>query len=138
MTLKRLFISCFMLNSFIMSSECNLEEFSKNAAQKLAGYTYLKTYKLDASKEAEIEYSYVFSNNTQYVLTLAHELETTDILVSIYDNNRKELCNNYDKKGKKYFQGIGYSCSATGIYYVMFSFKNAKNKCGASVLGFKK
>lgn len=138
MKLEKLFLTCFIITGFIVSSECNLEQFSQTAAGKLSGYTYLKTYKLDASKESEIEYSYVFSTNTQYVLTLAHELETTDILISIYDNNRKEICNNFDKKNKKYFQGIGYSCSATGIYYVMFSFKNAKNKCGASVLGFKK
>lgn len=138
MKLEKLFLTCFMLTGFLVSSECNLDQFSQMAAGKLTGYTYLKTYKLDANKESEIEYSYVFSSNTQYVLTLAHEFETTDILISIYDNNRKELCNNFDKKNKKYFQGIGYSCSATGIYYVMFSFKNAKNKCGASVLGFKK
>lgn len=127
-----------MMVGFIVNSECNMDQYVSAATQKLSGYTYLKTYKLDASKETEIEYSYVFSSNTQYMLTLANEIDPNDVLITIYDSQRKEICSNFDKKNKKFYQGIGYSCSATGIYYIIYSFKNSKNKCAASVLGFKK
>ncbi len=136
--LKKCTLLLLMFITLIGNSDCNFEQYSKLASEKLSGYVYLKTYNIDASKGNQVEYSYVFSSNTNYILTLAQDSDKGEILITVFDNNRKELCSNYDKKNNKYFSGLGYSCSATGIYYVTYTFKNDKSKCAASVLGFKK
>jgi len=119
-------------------AQCNTDPIADKCASKLGDFTFLKTYKIDGTKD-KIEYSYVFSKDTQYLLMYCDQgNETPKVLVKLFDGTRKELASNFDKKNSKYLPGIGYKCTATGIYYMTFELAEAADKCGISVLGFKK
>ncbi|MFQ3574849.1 MAG: hypothetical protein SNJ77_00270 [Cytophagales bacterium] len=120
-------------------AQCNTDPITEKMASKLGDFTFLKSYKVDGNKSGVVEYSYVFSKDTQYLLIYGDASdETAKVLVTLYDGARKELASNFDKKNNKFLPGIGYKCTATGIYYMTFSLKEADDKCGVSVLGFKK
>ncbi|MBY0426131.1 MAG: hypothetical protein K2Q22_10875, partial [Cytophagales bacterium] len=58
--------------------------------------------------------------------------------VTLLDSNRKPIATNYDKKTSKYFPGLAYKCSATGIFYMVFKINSPSSKCAVTVIGFKK
>ncbi len=125
--------------SLFADAQCNPDALASKCNATLGTYTFLKSYKLDPVKAVNnaIEYSYVFSKDTEYILMLC-EAGQNDVVVTLYDQKRKELASNFDKKNNKVLPGMGYKCSATGVYYMTFAIKDAATDCGISVLGFKK
>lgn len=104
-------------------------------------YTFLKSYRIEPDDllNGDIEYSYVFTKDTDYLLALCQDTtngKKSSMKVDVYDANRQLIVTNvYDKR----FMGkIGYKCRATGMYYFRFSFPNQANTCGISVIGFKR
>ncbi|MDW8345357.1 MAG: hypothetical protein RML94_00265 [Bacteroidia bacterium] len=103
------------------------------------GYTFLKNYELDGEdgSKKNIEYSYIFSKNTKYMIVIANSsAETKGIYVTLYDSERRKITSSY--VNGKFYPIISYTCSATGIYYMTFTFENTKDYCAASVLAFKR
>jgi nitrous oxidase accessory protein NosD len=138
-TLKHLFQSLFLLTVLLAppaGAQCDPDSQMGNCVSKLAtGYTFLKSYKI--SGEKEIEYSYVFTKDTNYVLNLCNKNgESSNMVVTLYDANRNKIASNV--VGDRYLPAIGYRCGATGIYYFTISFQNNFEPCGVSVLGFKR
>ena len=85
-----------------------------------------------------VEYSYVFSKSTNYMLVVCNADGTSkDVEVTLYDSQRKLLASNYDKTSNKYYGAIVYNCQTTGIFYIKYTYK-AKPVCCVSVLAFKK
>ena len=126
-----LFIS---LSGFAQGEPCKAKE---TASKLIEGYTFLKNYQIDKTTE-EVEYSYVFSNNTTYILAMANkEGNANNVIVEILDSNKKLIASNYNKKTDKYYPAVVFPCKSTGIYYLKFTFKERPD-CFASVLGFKK
>ena len=103
------------------------------------GFTFLKTFKVDGQEgaKAKVEYSYVFSKDTQYFLNICNDGNETDgIVVTMYDSKRQMISTNLNNG--KYYPGLIYPCNATGIYYITFTFQESQYYCGGSVLGFKR
>lgn len=103
------------------------------------GFTFLKTFKVDgqAGAKEKVEYSYVFSKDTEYFLNICNDgIDTDGIVVTMYDSKRQMISTNYNKG--KFYPGLIYPCNATGIYYITFTFQESQNFCGGSVLGFKR
>lgn len=123
--------------AFSAQAQCDAEKFMANCQSKLAdGFTFLKSYTVDGSK-GKVEHSYVFSKETTYLLSLCtQEGDPKNMYVAIYDSNRKEVFNS--KAGGKPMPVVGYRSSATGIYYITFTFEGSNNTCGGSVLAFKR
>ncbi len=129
-------------------AQCDDEAFLDNCAQRLDDFTFLKAYKLtekeikDGKKTKGVEYSYVFSKETMYKLTVCDNKESdSKMIVNLYDRNRKLIASNYDRKTKRSYPSIGYKCKATGVYYLTYNFKGADDSwdgCGVSILGFNK
>jgi hypothetical protein len=102
-------------------------------------FTYLKSYTLDGQGggKPNIEYSYIFSKNTTYLVMIANSSpQTKGLKVTIYDSNRKQLVTSVTQA--KYYPAIMYKCNATGIYFLRFTFENSNDYCGGSVLAFKR
>jgi len=121
-------------------AQCSADEKANGCISKLQdGFTFLKTFKVDGQSgaKAKVEYSYVFSKDTQYFLNICNDGENTDgIIVTMYDSKRQVVSTNYNKG--KFYPGLIYPCGATGIYYITFTFEGSQNYCGGSVLGFKR
>lgn len=122
------------------SAQCDADAHANACISKLQdGFTFLKTFKVDGQggAKAKVEYSYVFSKDTQYFLNICNNGTDTDgIVVTMYDSKRQMVSTNFNKG--KFYPGLVYPCNATGIYYITFTFQDSQNYCGGSVLGFKR
>jgi hypothetical protein len=138
-TMKNVYILLVMIALSALTSkgfaQCKPDEC---VAKVNGGYTFLKSYQIQISATGgKVEYSYVFSKETNYMLMMCNGGTNQSTIVTLYDSNRKLIATNYDKVNNKVFPAIVYSCKATGIYYMTFSFLD-KPECGVSVLAFKK
>lgn len=122
------------------SAQCNPESFTAACVPQLAtGFNFLKSYKIDGENGAKekVEYSYVFTKGTQYMINICANGAATDgILVSLYDANRNQVASN--KIDNQVLKAIAYPCNATGIYYIQYTFDKSASYCGGSALGFKR
>jgi hypothetical protein len=130
------FITVLFISANSLFAQCNTDPLVQKCSGKLGDFTFLKVYKIDKVKIGEsVEYSYVFSGNTSYMLSLCDDKGTdTGVEVSLFDSNRKLVSTN--KLNGKIYPAITYNCKSTGIYYMTYSVADAS--CGVSVLGFKK
>ncbi len=137
---KSIFVHLLLTTIISLQSlaQCKSEELSNSCVPKLAasGFNFLKTYKIDGEKDlTKVEYSYVFTKGTQYMIALCGEDEGT-IMVTLYDSERNKVATN--KVKGSLLTGLVYPCNATGIYYIQYTFEGSSQRCGGSALGFKK
>ncbi len=137
------FAAALILSSFMSSDlagQCDPESYSNACIPKLAqGFNFLKSYKIDSENGAKdkVEYSYVFTKGTQYMINLCASGTSTDgLVVSLYDAKRNKVATS--KVNGEFISAIAYPCNATGIYYIQYTFDGSTAKCGGSALGFKR
>ncbi|HZY80752.1 MAG TPA: hypothetical protein VFE50_14615 [Cyclobacteriaceae bacterium] len=141
---KSIVIAVFLLSATLVSSDlsgqCDSDGFSNACIPKLAtGFNFLKSYKIDSEGGAKdkIEFSYVFTKGTQYMINLCAGGTSTDgLVVSLYDSKRNKVATS--KVNGEFISAIAYPCNATGIYYIQYTFDGPSAKCGGSALGFKR
>ena len=131
-------LSIFILSTLEVIGQCNSEELSNKCIPKLStGFNFLKSYKIEKGGKDYVEYSYVFTKGTQYMINLCAPGEGTDgIVVSLFDSNRNKVATS--KISGQFITAIAYPCNTTGIYYIQYSFDGSTNYCGGSALGFKR
>ncbi len=132
-----IFFLAFVNTSF---AQCDSELYSNMALKKLSeGFTFIKSFKVDGKGgiRKEIEYTCVFSKDTQYkVIMEGKDDGATGIVVTLFDAKREQLATSFNNN--KFYAGWTYHCKATGIYYLRFTFKDSHSFCGGAVLGFKR
>jgi hypothetical protein len=104
-----------------------------------SGFNFLKSYKVDGEggSKDKVEYSYVFTKGTQYMINLcANGANTDGIVVTLFDSGRNKVASS--KINGQFISAIAYPCNATGIYYIQYTFDGSAGKCGGSALGFKR
>lgn len=118
--------------------ECNSENLATACIPKLSnGFNFLKSYKVDGLAKDKVEYSYVFTKGTQYLINLCTNGTNTDgIVVSIFDKERNKVATS--KVNGQFISAIAYPCNATGIYYIQYTFDEPSSHCGGSAMGFKR
>lgn len=124
-------------------AQCNTDAYSETCISDIQskGYTFVKSYKVDgaAGSKPKIEFSYVFSKDTEYLFAInGTDGEASGIVLTIYDSNRKLITTNFDKVNNKFYKAINFPCKVTGIYYMTFTFEGSKSQCAAAVVGFKR
>lgn len=123
-------------------AQCDAEKFTEKIISGLPdGATFLKSYKIDGEggRKDKIEFPYIFRQNSTYLINIANkDPELKGVVLNLYDSNRNLIGTSYDASSKKFRQGLGYTCSSTGVYYLTFSFEGAKDYCAAAVLVLKK
>ena len=141
---KIVVLAAFVLVAAFISSDvvgqCDSEGYSNACIPKLAtGFNFLKSYRIDAEGGAKdkVEFSYVFTKGTQYMINLCANGTATDgLVVSLFDAKRNKLATS--KVNGEFVTAIAYPCNATGIYYIQYTFDGSTAKCGGSALGFKR
>jgi hypothetical protein len=136
-TLSLLFMSAGSIDSI---GQCNPDNFANACIPKLAsGFNFLKSYKVDGEggSKDKVEYSYVFTKGTQYMINLcANGANTDGRVVTLFDSGRNKVASS--KINGQFISAIAYPCNATGIYYIQYTFDGSAGKCGGSALGFKR
>jgi len=140
---KLAFLLLFTTSLAVSSNElneqqCNADNLANNCIPKLAsGFNFLKSYKVDGEAKDKVEYSYVFTKGTQYMINVCSNGSATDgIVVSIFDKERNKVATS--KINGQFITAIAYPCNATGIYYIQYTFDEPSSHCGGSALGFKR
>ena len=122
------------------SGQCRTDALTNACIPKLttSGFNFLKSYKIDGEPDlTKVEYSYVFAKGTQYMISICDEnAKANTINITLYDAQRNKVASN--KVGGELLSAIAYSCNATGIYYLQYTFDKSSSRCGGSVLGFKR
>ncbi len=143
--MKKIILSLSFLVSLGVGStelvgQCNSDNFSNACIPKLAGgFNFLKSYKIDGDGGAKdkVEYSYVFTKGTQYMINICANGAATDgIVVTLFDSGRNKVASS--KINGQFIGAIAYPCNATGIYYIVYTFDGSTAHCGGSALGFKR
>jgi len=143
--MKNLFLLAFIFSvAWSSFAQCPSNELSKKLVGELTKggkRKYLKTFKVDGAKYTEgnpIKYSYIFSKNKMYYMSVGDEPGTNDkIKVTLYDRAKHLIATNYDERTGKIYPVMVYRCKMTGVLYFHFEFVgDAKDGCGLGVLGF--
>ncbi len=139
--MKKLLIfvfSVFVFSTLDVIAQCNAESLSTACIPKLAtGFNFLKSYKIEKGGKEFVEYSYVFTKGTQYMINICAGGANTDgIVVSLFDSNRNKVASS--KYNGQFLQAMTYPCNTTGIYYIQYTFDGSTSYCGGSALGFKR
>lgn len=131
---------CFICATKGLSAQCSSDAFMDNCSNALDEFTFIKSFEYANPKAgAKGEYSYVFSKGSTYRIIVCDEnIAGNKMIISLYDRNHKLIASNFDKASKKVFPSLSYPCSATGVYYIEYSFQGDKAKCGINILGFTK
>jgi hypothetical protein len=131
-------LSVFVLSTLEVIGQCNSEALSTQCIPKLStGFNFLKSYKIEKGGKEFVEYSYVFTKGTQYMINICNAGTATDgIVVSLYDSNRNKVASS--KINGQFISAIAYPCNTTGIYYIQYTFDGSTTNCGGSALGFKR
>lgn len=140
--MKRFGIILFLavvVNSAFTFGQCDSDEFLDNCASSLETYTFIKAFNVNVKKADKVEYSYVFSKGSNYMIIVCDQNSPGNrMIVNLYDRNHKLIVSSFNRKTKTYYPNLIYPCSATGVYYMDASFENSKGGCGVIILGFKK
>jgi hypothetical protein len=131
-------LSIFALSTLELFARCNADALSTQCIPKLAsGFNFLKSYKIEKGGKDFVEYSYVFTKGTQYMINICAAAQPTDgIVVSLFDSNRNKVASS--KVNGQFISAIAYPCNTTGIYYIQYTFDGSAAYCGGSALGFKR
>jgi hypothetical protein len=137
---KSIFIvlTILVISALEVIGQCNSDVLSSQCIPKLAtGFNFLKSYKIEKGGKEYVEYSYVFTKGTQYMINICAPGTSTDgIVVSLFDSNRNKVASS--KINGQFIQAIAYPCNTTGIYYIQYTFDGSTAYCGGSALGFKR
>lgn len=134
-----LIIGLFISSSFAKAQCGSIAQEIACISELQNGFTYLKSFKVDGQSGAKpkVEYSYVFSKDTQYYINICSEGPATDgIIITMYDSDRNMVTTNY--RDGKFYPGLIYPCKASDIYYLTFTFRESQHYCGDSMLGFRR
>jgi hypothetical protein len=139
--MKKLFIlviAAVVVSAMDVIGQCNADNLSTQCIPKLsAGFNFLKSYKIEKGGKDYVEYSYVFTKGTQYMINICAAGQATDgIVVSLFDSNRNQVASS--KINGQFISAIAYPCNTTGIYYIKYTFDGSTSYCGGSALGFKR
>ena len=131
-------LSVCVLSTLDVIGQCNSEAMSNQCIPKLAaGFNFLKSYKIEKGGKDFVEYSYVFTKGTQYMINICAGGANTDGIVgSLFDSNRNKVASS--KYNGQFLSAMTYPCNTTGIYYIQYTFDGSTSYCGGSALGFKR
>lgn len=122
-----------------MQSQCYSESGDFQCIEKITGANkFVKSYKLDAHRTGDIEYSTVLVKDLRYYLNLCEEGEVTNnVEINVYDTKRKLVTSNKDGD-RSTLPELSFTCPRTGIYYFVFKKGQAAANCGIGALSFSK
>jgi hypothetical protein len=114
-------LTVLVLSALEVIGQCNSDALSSQCIPKLAeGFNFLKSYKIEKGGKDYVEYSYVFTKGTQYMINICSPGTATDgIVVSLFDSNRNKVASS--KINGQFISAIAYPCNTTGIYYILHS-----------------
>jgi hypothetical protein len=128
-----------VLVSFTGIAQCASQASDVQCVEKItASNTFVKSYQLDAQRNGDTEFSTVLVKDVRYYLNLCEDgAVSNDIVINVYDNNRKLIVSNKTKE-QSIESELSFTCDKTGVYYFIFKEGSAKGTCGLGALSFRR
>ena len=128
-----------VLVSFTGIAQCANQASDVQCVEKItSSNTFVKSYKLDAQRNGDTEFSTVLVKDVRYYLNLCEDgAVSNDVVINVYDNNRKLIVSNKTKE-QSIDSELSFTCDKTGVYYFIFKEGSAKGTCGLGALSFRK
>lgn len=132
-----------------MLSTCLLAQCSGVLLDKCAptvqDFVFLKSYTIKLSKgkkndDAPVsKYSTLLTSGTKYRITSCNAEEFPGkVIVQLSDQTDRVMASTYNIKSKKHYPAVEFVCQKTGVYYLKYSFEDAKEGCAVGILSLKK
>lgn len=137
-----LFISV-IFSSLYVKSQCS-ETLLPEATKKLDTFTYTKDFKIKLKEvvqsrdEKYVSVSVMLNKGTKYRFVLDDAKEYEGRLIFELFSDRGRQLSSYEPVVEKHYTVLEYTCNRSGMYFMNFEFKDAKEGCGVLVYGFKK
>jgi hypothetical protein len=122
---------------------CSLSDFDSDCTEiatnecikKIpAGFNFLKGYPVTFDGKEYVEYSYVLTSGTNYILKLCKQ-QGSDVKLIIMDGSRNVVGSNF--VDGTLLSVISYPCRATSIYYIRI-LAGEPGFCGSCLLAFNR
>lgn len=128
---------CFA-TSIVGYGQCHSDTNDVQCLEKLSSsQTFVKSYKLDALRNGDTEFSTVLVKDIRYYLNLCEEGEVSNnVVINVYDANRKMVSSN--KSDQSVLSELSFTCDKTGVYYFVFKKGSTSAVCGLGALSFRK
>jgi hypothetical protein len=119
-------------------AQCKIEEQIASCTAKMhVPMHFLKSYRIEPSHPDRnfVEYSYVLAKDRVYALDLCTEGKSADgLVVTVFDSERNVVVSNETQHGLA--KSLVYNCTATGIFYMRYTFESPVFRSCVSVLMF--
>jgi len=105
---------------------------------------YLKDFKIQlgkADKPAEHRFKTNMSlwKNTKYRFTMCNSAGSKgQLILSIRDNNDKEILSSFDPKSGKLYPFVDFECNKSGIYELNYDFTNGQKGSAIAIVSMVK
>ena len=129
----------YFLITFSGYAQCGNEANDVQCVEKItAPNTFVKSYKLDAQRSGDTEFSTVLVKDVRYYLNLCEEGEASNnVVINVFDTGRKLITSNKTEENAVLSE-LSFTCTKTGVYYFVFKEGSAKGICGLGALSFRK
>jgi hypothetical protein len=136
-----LFLFHFGYAAYLVA-KCNFELMKDKIKEVEEGFIYVKSHNIEYNGRKDNEkniYKLLLTSGKIYKISVYDENKPGEkMIVTLYDQNDKELFSNYVPQTKSYYSSILYDCKQSGIYYIGFHFQEGVSGCGIASLSFKK
>ncbi|WP_116107554.1 hypothetical protein [Lewinella sp. IMCC34191] len=129
---------CFTLaTSTPLTAQCNFSAYQQHSASKIPeGQRLLKSFHLDGKngekKEVEVKVNLRKDTNYYFQLATGSDGGAEGVVAAVINNKKNEVASSYDHTG--YREQFNYRCRASGVYTVVFTFKETDVYCGAATV----
>jgi hypothetical protein len=133
-----IFLSFFL---FIINGFSQSDELVNVCALDIGDATYLKDFKIklqqgDIKPPPSAKFSVVLNKGTTYKLNVCNaEGYEGEAIIKLLDGNDL-LGTNYSSATEKFYKGIQFPCTKTGVYTINVSFKDGKEGAAVAILSF--
>ncbi len=140
--LSRLFLLCLLLTAGTqLSAQCNFKAYQEFSAAKMPdNHRLLKSFHLDGKdgekKQVEVKLNLRKDTNYHFQLATGADGGAEGVVAAVMNNKNNEVASSYDHTG--YRERFNYRCRASGVYTIVFTFKEAEIYCGAATVSVEK
>lgn len=104
--------------------------------------TYLKDYVVKLGKATPgssevpvVKESLYLMKNFKYRFTICNAEDSKgEMVLTIYDKDRKKILSSYDEKTGKLYNSVDFNCNSTGMYTLWYSFRNGEQGMAVGVV----
>ncbi|MGB3798502.1 MAG: hypothetical protein WA952_01735 [Lewinella sp.] len=139
----RTLITCTLALSFLLftghslTAQCNFSAYQEYSESKMPeGHRLIKSFNLDGKdgdkKQVEVKLNLRKDTNYHFQMATGSDGGAEGVVAAVMNNKNNEVASSYNHTG--YQERFNYRCRDSGVYTIVFTFKEAEIYCGAATV----